>query len=249
MSPRRTSKTTPSDDVYTMAEAARLKGVSYHTVSRAVRRGTLPAQRLGRMALITASDLQAWRPMRERAPKKYRRREPDQTAVPALIDLASGERVDLARQLALVIETNHELTRGEPLDAFLAFLAERFAQALGLSRVELWTVDATSGAWRRAARFPSSRQANDGALAPEATLAQWLPLAQATVQVAPGGAATPTEPTLIVVPLRVGADVFGVALGERDGGRLALASAQLQLAQALANQAALAIALDRGRSA
>ncbi len=29
-------------DVYTMAEAARLKGVSYHTVSRAVRRGKLP---------------------------------------------------------------------------------------------------------------------------------------------------------------------------------------------------------------
>jgi hypothetical protein len=32
-----------ADDVYTMAEAARLKGVSYHTVSRAVRRGVLSA--------------------------------------------------------------------------------------------------------------------------------------------------------------------------------------------------------------
>src|SRR6266540_570598 len=85
-------------DVYTMAEAARLKGVSYHTVSRAVRRNKLPAQRLGRMALIAADDLRAWRLMRERAPRKYRRREPNPGATPALLDLASGERVELARR-------------------------------------------------------------------------------------------------------------------------------------------------------
>jgi excisionase family DNA binding protein len=242
------SKTSPADDVYTMADAARLKGVSYHTVSRAVRRGTLPAQRLGRMALITAADLQAWRPMRERAPRKYRRREPDAAAVPALVDLASGERVDLAQQLAILIETNHELARGESLEASLAFLAERVAQALGLSRVELWTLDAASGAWRRAARFSSSQPTNDGALAREAALAAWLALAQATVQVAPGDAATSAEPTLIVAPLRVGAEVFGLAVGDRGGGRLALSSSQLQLAQALANQAALAIALEGRRA-
>ncbi len=57
---------TGTGDVYTMAEAARLKGVSYHTVSRAVRRGKLPAKRLGRMALIDAGDLRTWQPMRER---------------------------------------------------------------------------------------------------------------------------------------------------------------------------------------
>jgi len=34
----------PDGDVYTMIEAARLKGVSYHTVSRAVRRGTAMGQ-------------------------------------------------------------------------------------------------------------------------------------------------------------------------------------------------------------
>ena len=70
------SDVTGGGDVYTMAEAARLKGVSYHTVSRAVRRGKLPATRLGRMALITSEDLREWHPMRERAPRKYRRREP-----------------------------------------------------------------------------------------------------------------------------------------------------------------------------
>src|SRR5690606_41721576 len=64
------------EDRVTMAEAARLKGVSYHTVSRAVRRGKLPVLRLGRMALISLAALQAWQPMRERAPRKCRRAEP-----------------------------------------------------------------------------------------------------------------------------------------------------------------------------
>ena len=90
------SDVTGSGDVYTMAEAARLKGVSYHTVSRAVRRGKLPATRLGRMALIQSEDLREWRPMRERAPRKYRRREPNPEATPALLDLASSDRVAAA---------------------------------------------------------------------------------------------------------------------------------------------------------
>ena len=98
------NEVTGSGDVYTMAEAARLKGVSYHTVSRAVRRGKLPATRLGRMALITSEDLRDWRPMRERAPRKYRRREPNPEATPALLDLASAERVELASRLASLSE-------------------------------------------------------------------------------------------------------------------------------------------------
>lgn len=57
-------------DRVTMVEAARLKGVSYHTVSRAVRKGRLPVERLGRMALISARDLHAWRPVKERVPRK-----------------------------------------------------------------------------------------------------------------------------------------------------------------------------------
>src|SRR5689334_21923591 len=143
-----------------MAEAARLKGVSYHTVSRSVRTGKLPAQRIGRMALITMRDLHAWQPMRARAPKKYRRREPDASAVPTLIDLASGERVDLARQLALLIEANHELARGGSLAQVLPFLTERFAQALDLTRVEVWARDRASGELRRLAQFVAPQQAN-----------------------------------------------------------------------------------------
>ena len=73
-----------NDEHYTMAEAAQFKGVSYHTVSRAVRRGVLPANRLGRQALISRTDLEAWRPMVERAPRKYRRREPNADVVPVI---------------------------------------------------------------------------------------------------------------------------------------------------------------------
>ena len=84
----------------TMAQAARLKGVSYHTVSRAVRRGTLPARRLGRQCLIVAADLDGWAPMYQRAPRKYRRAEPDPGASVAPVDAAWLDRAALERQVA-----------------------------------------------------------------------------------------------------------------------------------------------------
>jgi len=84
-------------DRYTMAEAAKLKGVSYHTVSRAVRKGRLPVLRLGRMALISADDLRAWRPMRERAPRRYRGQQVAQEASPIFLDTALGKLQALAK--------------------------------------------------------------------------------------------------------------------------------------------------------
>jgi excisionase family DNA binding protein len=81
-----------ADDVYTMGEAARLKGVSYHTVSRAVRRGVLSAQRIGKMVFITRADLHAWHPKYDRAPMQYRHRVPAPDAKPVMIDLASRPR-------------------------------------------------------------------------------------------------------------------------------------------------------------
>src|SRR3954464_13623587 len=129
---------TGSGDVYTMAEAARLKGVSYHTVSRAVRRGKLPATRLGRMALITSEDLREWRPMRERAPRNHSSREPNPEATPALldlasvapaaplpeatphvVDLASAERVELASGLGSLYEALFAATAHVPTEEFL----------------------------------------------------------------------------------------------------------------------------------
>jgi len=142
-----------SGDVYTMIEAARLKGVSYHTVSRAVRRGKLPARRLGRMALIAAEDLRAWRPMRERAPHKYRRREPNPEATPALLDLASGERVELARNLSTLYEAVYGAAAEQPLPEFLALVSERLASVLDFRRVVIWQVDEATQRGVPAGRF------------------------------------------------------------------------------------------------
>src|SRR5690606_25877223 len=110
---------------YTMAEAARIKGVSYHTVSRAVRSGKLPAQRLGRMALISAQDLQAWRPMRERAPRKYRRPEPSDDMLderPVLADtVGSTTYID---RLVLAGEQLMEVSSAEYTGHFGPWLAQ-----------------------------------------------------------------------------------------------------------------------------
>lgn len=59
--------------MYTLTEAAQYKGCSYHTVSRAVRRGKLkPDARVGRQYFVSRQTLDAWRVMSERAPKRYK---------------------------------------------------------------------------------------------------------------------------------------------------------------------------------
>ena len=74
-------------DYFTMEEAARYKGVCYHTVSRAVRRGVLAHQRLGRQALLARAVLDEWTPMIARRPKRSLRRTPNHDTTPTF----SGE--------------------------------------------------------------------------------------------------------------------------------------------------------------
>jgi excisionase family DNA binding protein len=105
-----------SGEFFTMDEVARLKGVSYHTVSRAVRKGTIRSKRMGRMALVSAEDLAGWEPVRSRAPHKYRQRVPDPTITPAVMDLASGERIELARRLSALYEVIHSTAKQQPLE-------------------------------------------------------------------------------------------------------------------------------------
>ena len=223
MSVERAEEHDPVDeDVYTMAEAARLKGVSYHTVSRAVRRGTLPARRLGRMALISADELRTWRPMIERAPKKYRRREPDLNASPALVDLASGERVALARHLGALLE----VVRGSsalPVDQFLPLACERIAGLLGLDRAAIWVADDESGMARRVA----AHGIQDGD--------DVRPIRE-LVAGRNGFAAS----------LQAGGLVHGVLTGER-AGLAKLSPEDLAMAQSVADLAGLAMAADRCR--
>jgi excisionase family DNA binding protein len=87
------------NQLYTMAQAARRKGVSYQSVYKAVRDGKLPTQRLGRQRLVTGEDLDAWQPMRQRTPHKYRLREPDLTVIGASLDQASLDRATLEAEV------------------------------------------------------------------------------------------------------------------------------------------------------
>lgn len=247
----------PSGDVYTMAEAARLKGVSYHTVSRAVRRGKLPAQRLGRMALISAEDLRAWRPMRERAPYKYRRREPNPEATPALLDLASGERVDLARRLSSLYEVLHGAATELPLTEFLSLLTDRLAGALDFRRVTLWSIDQSRGEAVRLASFGASFR--DGAakqrldqfpiLASLGDATEAFVVEDASQLSAGSGSGVTPVTSLFVAPLRIGDRALGALVGDCLGESFELSAEQLGLAQVMANQAALAIEQARLRAA
>lgn len=246
---------TGSGDVYTMAEAARLKGVSYHTVSRAVRRGKLPATRLGRMALITSEDLRDWRPMRERAPRKYRRREPNPEATPALLDLASAERVELASRLASLYEALHAASNASSSEDFFGLVADRLAGVLGLRRVTVRLVDDASGRTKRVATYGSPLSTLPDETGPESS-----PFA--------GGSSQPTRAvvedfsernirdaaginvsTLLVAPIRVGDRIVGVIAGDKNGEPFKLNQGELDLAQAMANVAALSLGGVRAQRA
>lgn len=230
------------EDVYTMAAAARLKGVSYHTVSRAVRRGTLPARRLGRMAFIAAGDLRAWRPMIERAPRRYRRRQPDPAAAPALVDLAADERVDLARGLSAILQTAHAAAGAMPAPEFLSLVCERLAAALDVTRVAVWRVDPDG----RVAELLAAYDPSDGAPGRLVPPTGWSEVVDRppTGEDRAGGP-SPGLVREIAVPIRFGGRLLGLLRAERGGNPFALTPEQAHLARGLANHAALVMELSR----
>lgn len=243
------------DAVYTLAEAARLKGVSYHTVSRAIRAGRLAHRRLGRMAFVAASDLAAWRPMVERAPKKYRRRSPDLGVTPALIDLASSDRVALAQRFAILAEAIHYAAMDRPLEEFMELLCERLGAALGLERVTVYGADRERGVVRRLASTGGSMSdlPDEVPLASVPAFVAYLDQGESAVRDALAYG-TPPAPlrdvgALFVAPLRVGDRVLGTVQGDRGGTPFAFDAEQLAFAQAIANQAAVALEIARLRAA
>jgi excisionase family DNA binding protein len=240
----RVNDVTGSGDVYTMAEAARLKGVSYHTVSRAVRRGKLPATRLGRMALITSEDLREWRPMRERAPRKYRRREPNPEATPALLDLASAERVELASRLASMYEALFAAAGEMPREEFYGLVAERLAGTLGLRRVGIRVIDERQGRAVRVGRYgpPLTEQPDETSVDDAPFAMNLFQPAKAVVEDMQGRqapAALVNVGPLLIVPIRRGDEFVGSILADKNGEPFDLNQGELDLAQAMANIAAL----------
>ncbi len=240
-------------DLYTMEDAARLKGVAYRTVTRAVRGGKLPVQRLGRTVLIAAPDLQAWEPARKHAPHRYTRREPDPSAAPVLLHLATGEHAELGCRLATLLEVLHGAAAAMPLTDFMAFLCDRLADALGLRRVVIWGVSLERERIVRLASYgaPFSTFPTEFSLAEVPDFERYLEVRQAfsvediaTLDVTPPSTLLGVT-SLFGAPLRVGDDILGFVFGDCNGERFTLSPQQLALAQGIANNAALA--LDRAR--
>ena len=242
---------------YTMNEVARLKGVSYHTVSRAVRQGKPPATRMGRMALIDANDLPTWTPMRERAPHKYTRREPDPTTTPAVIDLASGERLEFARRLSSLYEVIHSSAMQQSLGDFAQVLAETFARAMEFSRVAIWIVSQDRTTIRRTASVGEWYSPGKAAVPDEVPwVEEWDAITpEPTLFDRPKIAGLPNLKNLdkvsklFTTPLRVGDKLIGFITADRGGAPLAFTESWRQIAQGFATQAALAIDLNMTRQA
>jgi len=245
---------------YTMAEAARLKGVSYHTVSRAVRRGRLPVQRLGRMALIAAVDLDVWTPMRERAPRKYQSRQPALDASPVLLDVAAADRSALAERLSALYEDIQVAARDRPLDDVAALIRNRFAEAFKLDRVVIWAFDAELRTATRLTRteslrtrFPEQVQIADFSffrnMLPTTTARLISDLSAADPDIAAYFPAAERPGTVLCAPLKVGGRLMGMINGDRAGRIFDLTAAELMLAQGFATQAAIALENTQLRAA
>lgn len=237
---------------YTMAEAARVKGVSYHTVSRAVRSGKLPAQRLGRMALIDANDLRVWQPMRERAPRKYRREAEGSTSRrqrPAIAQSTDAERS--SNRLTTAITTLHEGAANRTTDGFGDWLASLTASLLSLRQVMIWQLDDTSG------RFvPFGSVGIDMSLIPLALPESASDMMRHLIERASvqrldpmlleqiGGTTwlsfTGSE-SVLAIPCRQGVRTLGLIVGVAVLGDDPLSDADAQFARQFGSQAAIAI--------
>ena len=251
------NKTNLSGEFFTMDEVARLKGVSYHTVSRAVRKGTIRSKRMGRMALVSAEDFAGWEPVRSRAPRKYRQRVPDPTITPAVMDLASGERIELARRLSALYLAIHSSAMLQPLEDFAQVLAESFSKAMEFPRIAIWIVNNERTMIRRVASLGEWYQEGQPPLPDELPfLDQWdrdtaVPKVfdlLAIDYLAESKNLHDVE-KFMITPLRVGGKLIGFIGSDRNGLPLELSEAQGQIAQGLATQAALALDLNRSRHA
>ena len=71
--------------------------------------------------------------------------EPCAALTPALLDLASAERVELASRLASMYEALYAAASEMPRDEFYGLVAERLAGTLGLRRVSIRIIDGRNG--------------------------------------------------------------------------------------------------------
>ncbi|MFM9107521.1 MAG: helix-turn-helix domain-containing protein [Chloroflexota bacterium] len=204
--------------VYTMAEAARLKGISYHTVSRAVRKGVLDTRRMGRQVLIRADALEEWRPMVERRPKKYAAREADPGVRPAmLLNSRAGA-----------------FTAGRAVERLVPVLAKLGEQALPAATLTEVAAALATGLGCEDAALIEWLPGNDGfeVRAVVGEPREWLSFQDA-------------GPRVVTRPIRIGGKTVGLFAGIPDSDRAALTDADKELASALLTLAGVAMLWSR----
>jgi excisionase family DNA binding protein len=240
---------------FTITEAAQIKGVSYHTVSRAIRRGRLPVLRLGRMALIAEKDLVAWRPMREKAPRKYRQADPGSEPFASQINVQQVQSLDLAQRLSTYYEDFHLTAASATLPVFASLVCDRFTEGFGLTRAGFWIFDEKYDRATKIAHcgeqfepFPDSFALPDIPFVLNyATSGQSRLVVDLRAELT-GAETTPSTggiDVLFVAPLRLRNRALGIICGDRGGQMIELTQEQLSLAQRIANQAALALEYNR----
>lgn len=240
-------------DQFTMQEAARLKGVSYHTVSRAVRKYKLPAHRSGRLVLISRTDLEAWEPMRARAPRSCRRRNPEPDVSPGVVELASGERFELARRISSLYEAIQTSALFDPIEDFSRLIVERFAVAMEFDRVALWVIDLDRIGIELLASVGPWFEPGQESLEPLRVPFDPEHVYPVPPDVYPGISCWMGDPRPVrmrdayVASLIVNDTLVGYLIGDHDGASFTLSPSQIELGQELATQAAITIELRRSR--
>ena len=203
------------------------------------------------MAFISAPDLQAWRPMVQRAPRKYRRRTPQLDAIPAAIDLASGERVVWAKQITTLIETVRWTTQDLPVEELLSLLVERMGEALSMRRVTIWRIHEEKSTARRISSFgPQITEFPD-----EVPLALFPLLADLASRAGRANLPNVTDyavresTTILILPIRFGDHFHGALFADRGGAQFTLTPEQNVLAHCVADQVAITLELQELRAA
>jgi excisionase family DNA binding protein/PAS domain S-box-containing protein len=247
------SRAESTTDRVTMAEAARLKGVSYHTVSRAVRRGKLPVLRLGRMALISMADLQAWQPMKERAPRKYRRK---QRSVPGgdPLSLIEVDHLELVRRVATFYELIATIANEGSLSELAEVVTARISEALHLERASLWQFDLDAGVARRLGVYHANVLDLPDEVAidlagllrafaanPHATIVGKPDTSLLKISAGDVNLSDAMPGPVMVAPMVYQDRQIGVILGDRAGKPLEFSEEMLDLADVIATQVAIAV--------
>ena len=219
-------------------------------------------QRIGRMAFISDEDLRVWRPMHERAPRKYQQRAAQHLQEPSesLVDFPEGAEspnLDAIDRLATHLERIYRAVAISS-EALIPVIHDAFASAVRLDRAVIFLLDEDREemvqAYRSphlAKRFPNRLPVADYALfrhvTPEsrARIVLDLPAEDPAI----GAYYAPDEKlgSVLLVPLHHADQVLGVMIADRNGETFGSMEERLAIVQHLADQTALALHLARER--